>query len=176
MNDHIALLHAEVQQSLRIIRITHEDRRQLSFGAEAQPGVNPVIRGGDRLDFRGSAKPVVHVLRPGGARSREIELSLLGRLARRIHGGRIGIEKANGVHHRVNARIGLARGGGVLKSIRAAIRVDHEIRADVGRLGLQDHVIVVKAKGDGLQIAPAVSGKRFSVLEDQFNRIPDIAV
>ena len=50
MQDHIPLVHAEIQERLRAVLIPHKDRRLLGLGGEGQSRVHAVIGGGDGLN------------------------------------------------------------------------------------------------------------------------------
>ena len=64
MQDHIALVHAEIEERLGSVLIEHEDRRLLGLGREGQPRVHAVIGRCGRLNRGAAAIPVVDVLRP----------------------------------------------------------------------------------------------------------------
>jgi hypothetical protein len=64
MEDHIPLIHAEVQERLRPVIIEDKDRRLLGFGSEGQSRVHAIIRRGHRLKGRIATEPILYVLRP----------------------------------------------------------------------------------------------------------------
>ena len=146
MQNHIPLVHAEVQERLRPVLVQDEDRRLLGLGREGQAGVNPVIGGRPGLNRGLPAEPVVDVLRPM----------------------RIGVQRAG---TRVTAVLGqwrvdeTQRIGDLLRRIRAARRCrivdlvsaaggeDREVRSHLRRLGLQKEMVVLSDKGDSLDVA-----------------------
>ena len=63
VQDHVALVHAEIQERLRAVLVQDEDRRLLGLGREREARVHAIIGGGDRLNARVAAIPVVEVPR-----------------------------------------------------------------------------------------------------------------
>ena len=64
MHDHIAFIHAEVQERLRAVLVQHKDRRLLGFRRKGESRVYAIIGCRDGLEGRIPAVPVIDVPHP----------------------------------------------------------------------------------------------------------------
>ena len=160
VQDHIALLHAEIQQRFGSIVVSDKDRRLLGVSCKSQARMHPVIGGRDGLDRGTSAVPVVDISR---SRSRE---RLLIRLGERIpfFGALERIREPQCVDD-LCRRIGAPRGRRVVELVRMMRCQDREVSAHRGRSGLHEKVIGFRDERDPFDVAGSQAHERLPGIE-----------